>query len=59
MATVAQNIDDALAANEVERVYGTPGDSLNGFTDALCASGIEWVPARHRGSYTSRSLATS
>ncbi|MBL3687632.1 ubiquinone-dependent pyruvate dehydrogenase [Leucobacter zeae] len=47
MVTVAQNIVDTLAANGVERVYGIPGDSLNGFTDALRTSDIEWVHVRH------------
>jgi pyruvate dehydrogenase (quinone) len=32
----------------VKRVYGLPGDSLNGFTDALrVTDGIEWVHVRH------------
>ncbi|PWF26588.1 ubiquinone-dependent pyruvate dehydrogenase [Ancrocorticia populi] len=47
MATVAQNMVDTLEANGVERVYGIPGDSLNGFTDALRNSQIEWVHVRH------------
>ena len=40
MVTVAKNMVDTLAASGVERVYGIPGDSLNGFTDALRGSGI-------------------
>ncbi|MCW3156494.1 ubiquinone-dependent pyruvate dehydrogenase [Micropruina sonneratiae] len=47
MVTVAKNIVDTLAASGVQRVYGIPGDSLNGFTDALRGSGIEWVHVRH------------
>ncbi len=47
MVTIAKNIVDTLEANGVERVYGLPGDSLNGFTDALRTSGIEWVHVRH------------
>ncbi|TIC79988.1 ubiquinone-dependent pyruvate dehydrogenase [Nocardioides sp. GY 10127] len=47
MTTVAQNIVDTLEANGVTRVYGVPGDSLNGFTDALRGSGISWVHVRH------------
>ena len=47
MVTVAQNIVDTLEANGVERVYGIPGDSLNGFTDALRTSSIDWVHVRH------------
>jgi pyruvate dehydrogenase (quinone) len=47
MATVAQNLVDTLAASGVTRVYGIPGDSLNGFTDALRTSAIEWTQVRH------------
>ncbi|MBA4609551.1 ubiquinone-dependent pyruvate dehydrogenase [Aeromicrobium sp. Marseille-Q0843] len=47
MATIAKNIVDTLEANGVERVYGIPGDSLNGFTDALRNSQVEWVQVRH------------
>ncbi|MFT4234931.1 MAG: hypothetical protein QM607_08050 [Microbacterium sp.] len=35
MTTVAENLVPTLKANGVDRVYGRPGDSLNGFTDAL------------------------
>lgn len=47
MATVAKNIVDSLAASGVTRVYGIPGDSLNGFTDALRDSPVQWVEVRH------------
>lgn len=48
MANVADNMVSVLEANGVKRVYGIPGDSLNGFTDALRISGkIEWVHVRH------------
>lgn len=48
MTNIAQNIVDTLAANGVRRVYGLPGDSLNGFTDALRGTpSIEWVHVRH------------
>ncbi|MBS1697624.1 MAG: ubiquinone-dependent pyruvate dehydrogenase [Actinobacteria bacterium] len=48
MTTVAENIVQTLRANGVERVYGIPGDSLNGFTDALRKDGsIRWVHVRH------------
>lgn len=47
MTTVAKNMVDTLVAAGVKRVYGIPGDSLNGFTDALRGSGIEWVHVRH------------
>lgn len=51
MVTVAQNMVRTLGANGVERVYGVPGDSLNGFTDALRADGsIRWVHVRHEES---------
>jgi len=37
-----------LKASGVRRVYGLPGDSLNGFTDALRRDGeIVWEHARH------------
>ncbi|MHC6222424.1 ubiquinone-dependent pyruvate dehydrogenase [Arthrobacter sp. MMS24-S77] len=46
--TVAKNIVATLKANNVQRVYGIPGDSLNGFTDALREAGsIRWVHVRH------------
>ncbi|GAA4282923.1 ubiquinone-dependent pyruvate dehydrogenase [Brevibacterium daeguense] len=48
MPTVARNIVDTLAASGVKRVYGLPGDSLNGFTDALRECGaLDWVQVRH------------
>jgi pyruvate dehydrogenase (quinone) len=48
MTTVAENIVEVLNANSVKRVYGIPGDSLNGFTDALRKDGkIRWVHVRH------------
>ncbi|MFC4139679.1 MULTISPECIES: ubiquinone-dependent pyruvate dehydrogenase [unclassified Microbacterium] len=48
MTTVAENIVQNLRANGVQRVYGIPGDSLNGFTDALRKDGtIRWVHVRH------------
>jgi pyruvate dehydrogenase (quinone) len=48
MATVAENIVATLKASGVRRVYGLPGDPLNGFTDALRRAGeLEWVHVRH------------
>ncbi|MGI6877790.1 ubiquinone-dependent pyruvate dehydrogenase [Microbacterium sp. gxy059] len=48
MPTVAHNIVETLHRSGVRRVYGIPGDSLNGFTDALRTNGgIEWVHVRH------------
>src|SRR5712672_1272833 len=38
----------ALEASGIDRVYGLPGDSLNGFTDAIRRSGrIGWEHVRH------------
>lgn len=46
--TLAQTIVATLRANGVQRLYGVPGDSLNGFTDAVRRDGsIEWVLTRH------------
>ncbi|MGE2720419.1 ubiquinone-dependent pyruvate dehydrogenase [Mycolicibacterium celeriflavum] len=48
MATVADHLIDALRISGVRRVYGLPGDSLNGFTDAIRRSGeISWEHVRH------------
>ncbi|WP_019971524.1 ubiquinone-dependent pyruvate dehydrogenase [Mycobacterium sp. 141] len=48
MATVADQVISALSASGVQRVYGLPGDSLNGFTDAIRRSGsITWQHVRH------------
>ncbi|OBC00419.1 pyruvate dehydrogenase [Mycobacterium sp. 852013-50091_SCH5140682] len=48
MATVADQVISALSASGVRRVYGLPGDSLNGFTDAIRRSeAITWQHVRH------------
>ncbi|MET1051669.1 MAG: ubiquinone-dependent pyruvate dehydrogenase [Mycetocola sp.] len=48
MGTIAENIVETLKASGVKRVYGLPGDSLNGLTDALRADGgLDWVHVRH------------
>jgi pyruvate dehydrogenase (quinone) len=48
MATVAAALIAALARNGIRRVYGLPGDSLNGFTDAIRRSDdISWQHVRH------------
>jgi pyruvate dehydrogenase (quinone) len=48
MATVADHVISALKVSGVRRVYGLPGDSLNGFTDAIRrADGISWEHVRH------------
>ena len=47
-ATVAEVMVATLKASGVRRVYGIPGDSLNGFTDALRRDGqISWQHVRH------------
>jgi pyruvate dehydrogenase (quinone) len=46
--TVADVMVSTLKASGVQRVYGIPGDSLNGFTDALRREGgIAWEHVRH------------
>lgn len=46
--TVADIMVTTLAASGVRRVYGLPGDSLNGFTDALRRnSSVDWAHVRH------------
>src|SRR5215471_7415984 len=49
MATTVANVMVAtLKASGVQRVYGIPGDSLNGFTDAMRRDGaIAWEHVRH------------
>ncbi|QDP96127.1 ubiquinone-dependent pyruvate dehydrogenase [Microlunatus elymi] len=48
MTTVAENIVGNLRANGISRMYGIPGDSLNGLTDALRKDGsIAWMHVRH------------
>ena len=46
--TVADIMVATLQASGVRRIYGLPGDSLNGFTDALRRDGgITWEHIRH------------
>lgn len=46
--TVSDLIVQTLKRAGVRRVYGIPGDSLNGFTDALYRDGtITWLHVRH------------
>jgi pyruvate dehydrogenase (quinone) len=50
-ATVADTIVATLRASGVRRVYGLPGDSLNGFTDAIRRDGeLAWEHVRHEES---------
>ena len=47
-ATLADLMVATLAASGVRRVYGLPGDSINGFTDALRRDrDVGWVHVRH------------
>jgi pyruvate dehydrogenase (quinone) len=47
-STVAEVVVATLKASGVRRIYGLPGDSLNGFTDALRRDGeITWEHVRH------------
>ncbi len=51
VVTVADVVVSTLRASGVERVYGVPGDSLNGFTDALRRDGaLVWEHVRHEES---------
>jgi pyruvate dehydrogenase (quinone) len=46
--TISDFIVDTLKDAGVSRVYGLPGDSLNGFTDALRRDGtLSWQHVRH------------
>lgn len=48
MQTIADTIVATIRDAGVERMYGLPGDSLNGFTDALRRDGtIAWQHVRH------------
>jgi thiamine pyrophosphate-dependent acetolactate synthase large subunit-like protein len=48
MRTAAEVIVQTLAASGIKRVYGLPGDSLNGVTDSIRRNPeIEWVHVRH------------
>lgn len=48
MSTVADQLVRVLHLSGVRRVYGLPGDSLNGFTDAIRRSGVlGWEHVRH------------
>src|SRR6266446_6240471 len=46
--TVAELLVDVLVDAGVERIYGVPGDSLNGITDSIrVRQNISWVGVRH------------
>ena len=45
---VADLLVDVLAEAGVRRIYGVPGDSLNGITESIRATGkLDWVHLRH------------
>ncbi|HTH54095.1 MAG TPA: ubiquinone-dependent pyruvate dehydrogenase [Edaphobacter sp.] len=46
--TIAEVVIESLKNNGVKRIYGLPGDSINGFTDAIRKDGtLEWAHVRH------------
>lgn len=48
MATVAKILLETLILSDVRRVYGLPGDSLNGFTNSISEhKEIQWIHVRH------------
>ncbi|HWE10041.1 MAG TPA: ubiquinone-dependent pyruvate dehydrogenase [Solirubrobacteraceae bacterium] len=48
MPSVADKLLATVKASGVRRIYGIPGDSLNGFTDAIRRDGdIQWTHVRH------------
>lgn len=45
---VADLLVDVLSETGVQRIYGVPGDSLNGITDSIrTRNNIEWIGVRH------------
>jgi pyruvate dehydrogenase (quinone) len=49
--TVANLLVDVLSRAGVQRIYGVPGDSLNGITDSLrTQEQIQWIGMRHEES---------
>lgn len=48
MSTVAEVLVETLALSGITRVYGLPGDSLNGVTDTIrTRKDMQWVHVRH------------
>jgi pyruvate dehydrogenase (quinone) len=48
MGSVAELLIETLILSGVKRVYGIPGDSLNGVTDSISKrKDIQWVHVRH------------
>ncbi|MFD7282874.1 thiamine pyrophosphate-binding protein [Streptomyces sp. NPDC059862] len=50
MPTFADHVIASLEASGVSRLYGLPGDSLNGLTDGIRRDGVDWVHVRHEES---------
>ncbi|GAA2339428.1 ubiquinone-dependent pyruvate dehydrogenase [Streptomyces kunmingensis] len=51
MPTYAEHVIASLKASGVRRLYGLPGDSLNGLTDAIRRDDdVDWVHVRHEES---------
>jgi pyruvate dehydrogenase (quinone) len=45
---VAELLVDVLVAAGVRRIYGVSGDSLNGITESIRATGkLDWIHLRH------------
>src|ERR1700678_3661225 len=45
---VADLLVDVLVKADVQRIYGVPGDSLNGMTDSIrTRENIQWIGVRH------------
>jgi pyruvate dehydrogenase (quinone) len=45
---VADLLVDVLVGADVQRIYGVPGDSLNGITDSIrTRENIQWIGVRH------------
>src|SRR6202522_2839590 len=45
---VADLLVDVLVKADVQRIYGVPGDSLNGITDSIrTRENIQWIGVRH------------
>lgn len=60
MATFADHVIASLKASGVHRLYGLPGDSLNGLTDAIRRDdAVDWVHVRHEESAALAAAAES
>ncbi|WP_121714445.1 ubiquinone-dependent pyruvate dehydrogenase [Streptomyces sp. E5N91] len=60
MTTFADYVIASLRASGVRRLYGLPGDSLNGLTDSIRrADDVDWVHVRHEESAALAAAAES